>query len=383
MYKGSISFLLLVGLLHSGLVGARADTAMGNKKPQTESKSKVMNASRAVALKKKGPAKKTPVRKHMARKKNISAPKAAPVMPVSPVPDVLSVMSPENTAPAMRGPYERKTVDKVLAIIYHSEGSELILQSDLRPDLSDTMPTLQDAILKKLIILDGKRLKLPVSDADVDRHIARVQEQLKMTRDDLTVFFKERGYTFAQARKELANGLLIEMTIEQRVKTKAFVPHAEIEKYHRENPIVFYDIKQRYLPFEMGSHAIQRAMIDRDIDSGDFAKADGWSDVVSLKEGDISLEKNFIKGLAPGTVVRVDENEQGTSLLLMVGRREVSLAERKQDIMMTLGRDRSSKALRDYYDSLLQQKRDTRVRYIDESLRPILERAPHQVGAPS
>ena len=80
---------------------------------------------------------------------------------------------------------KRTAVDKVLAIIYHTEGSTIILQSDLRPDLSDQVPSLRDAILKELILFDAKKYKITVSEADVDRHLARIQESLKKTREDL------------------------------------------------------------------------------------------------------------------------------------------------------------------------------------------------------
>lgn len=282
-----------------------------------------------------------------------------------------------------RGLYERKTVDKVIAIIYHSDGSELILQSDLRPDLSDAIPSLEDVVLKKLIILDGKKLKIPVSDAEVDRHVARVQEQLKMTREDLTAFFKERGFSFEDGRKELEKNLLIETTIEQRVKSKAFVPQTEIEKYHKEHPLTFYDVKQRFIPFDFGSKAIQRAVIDRDIESGALAQEGDWGNELTLKDADISFEKAFIKELEPGAVVRIQETDEGTSLLQMIRKRETPFEERKQEIQMALARERYMKALQEYYDSLLEQKRDTRVRYIDASQRPIRARAQHQVGAPS
>jgi hypothetical protein len=266
----------------------------------------------------------------------------------------------------------RRTVDKVVSIIYHSEGSELILQSDLRADLTDTVPTLQDAILKRLIILDGKKLKIPVSDAEIDRHLGRVQEQLKMTRPDLIEFFKERGYTFDEARKELEQSLLIEATIEQRVKTKAFVPQDEIEKYYQEHPERFYDVKQRYIPFEIGSKAIQRAVIDRDIESGELSQQGSWSEVLTLKEADISFDKAFVKEMEPGAVARVQETDEGTTLLQMVEKRQTPLNDRKQEIQMTLGRERYMKALQEYYDSLLMQKRDIRVRYIDPASKPIL-----------
>ena len=113
------------------------------------------------------------------------------------------------------------------------------------------VPTLNDTILRELIVLDSKKLKIPISDAEVDRHLARVQEQLQMTRDDLMAFFKQKGLTLEQAKAELRKTLLIETTIDNRVKSKSYVSKAEIEKYNDEHPLVFYEIKQAQVPFTL------------------------------------------------------------------------------------------------------------------------------------
>ena len=203
---------------------------------------------------------------------------------------------------------KRAMVDKTLAIIYHPEGSIMVLQSDLRPDLSDQVPTLRDVILKELILLDAKKYKITVSEADVDRHLARIQESLKKTREDLAEFFKERGFTFAQAKKELEKGLLIETTVGERVRSKAFVPESEIKKYYEEHPIIDYVIKNAFVPFGLNSKAITRATVDSQIQSGEILTAIEWSSPLTLRESDIAPEKAYIKELPIGAITKTQEN---------------------------------------------------------------------------
>lgn len=257
---------------------------------------------------------------------------------------------------------KRTTVDKTLAIIYHAEGSKIILQSDLRPDLSDQVPSLREVILKELIILDAKKFKITVSEAEVDRHLARIQESLKKTREDLIEFFKERGFTFEQAKKELERGLLIETTVGERVRSKAFVPESEIKKYYEEHAIVDYMIKNAFVPFGLGSKALTRATLDSQIQSGEIINAVEWSSPIALKESDIAPEKEFIKQLPTGTVTKTQETDEGISLLVVESKAKVPYEVQKREIMALKGMERQKKAFDEYTSGLLAQ---ARVRYLE------------------
>lgn len=250
----------------------------------------------------------------------------------------------------------REKIDQVVVLMHHPEGTILILESDLRPDLSDKKPSVREALLRELILLDAKKLKIPIADSEVDRHIARVQEQLKMTRADLIDFFKQRGFTFEQGRKELEKSLLIESTVEHRVKSKAYVPKQELEKYYKDHPLVIYSIRQAFIPFS-GSKTIQRAVIERDIENGTIAKTAQWQDPVVLKDSDFSQEKTYIKDLAVDAIVKVQETEDGIVLLQLVEKRTIPFEERKQEIAMDLGRERYKNALTEYYDMLMNDAR--------------------------
>ncbi len=260
---------------------------------------------------------------------------------------------------------EKVLVDKVLAIFYHAEGPTLILQSHLRPDLSDVVPTLQEVITKKLVLQRAKQLKIPLSDADKERHLARAQEQLGMTREEITNFFSERGLTLEEAREQLGEMLLIEMTIDHVVRSKAYISNSEIEEYHKNNPLVFYDIKQAFVPFGAGSRSLQRTLILRDIEESPKSLLGkySWSDPITIKGSDIAQDKAHITTAAPGAVVVGQETNEGITLVQLVSKKEVPLSERKQEINTLLGKDRYKKAIDEFYETLLNEAKP-RIRYI-------------------
>jgi len=257
---------------------------------------------------------------------------------------------------------KKEVVDKIVAIIYHQEGSILICQSDLRTDLSGKTPTLREALLKELIVLDGKKLKILISDDEVDRSLARVQEHLKMTREELQQFFKEQGFTLEQARKELAKSLVIEHVIEARIKAKSHVSKKVLEQYHKDNPHITYRLKQAFVPFDNRSKELVKAIVQQDLESGAIEQTASWIDLGAIQDKDFSSEKAFIKNLPDGKIVVSAESQEGITLLKLVSKKVATFEERKNEIAQLLGQKKFADAQAAYYDSLLK---DAHIRYID------------------
>lgn len=259
-------------------------------------------------------------------------------------------------------PKKRKIEDKLLAIIYHPEGTVLLCRSDLRPDLSQREPTLREAIIRELIVLDGKKLKITVADAEVDRALARAQEQLKLNKDELVEFFKKQGFTLNEAKKELEKSILIENVIEARIRNKAHVSKHDLEEYHKQNPIEHYKLSRSLVPFQGGSKALIRTLVEREIASGDVEKVHEWIDIGTVEGKDFSAEKAYIKDLKEGSVTIAEETEEGIVLLRLDSKVVVPFEERKNDIALKLRQERYQKVQDAYYDKLLK---DANVRYIN------------------
>ena len=250
---------------------------------------------------------------------------------------------------------ERVVVDKLLAIIYHPEGTTLVCQSDIKPDLSERTPSLQDAIVKELIILDGKKLQIPVSDAEIDKALARAQESLGIDRAGLIEMFKKQEFTLEEARKELYKTIMAENVIEARVRSKAHVPEKKLREFHKNNPLELYGLKQSLVPFKGGSKSLTRTLVEREIESGAIKSSVDWIDLGEVKGQDFAQDKAHIKQLPVGSVVIAGESDEGILLLQLVSKKVVSFEERKQEIAGKMSQERFMKAQTEYFDTLLKE----------------------------
>ncbi len=266
---------------------------------------------------------------------------------------------------------KREMADKVLATIYHPEDKVVICQSDLsRAGLSGQEPSLRDAIIKELIILDGKTLtkskilNIAVSEDEIEKSLSRAQEQLGKTREELVEFFKEQGLTLAEAKKELERGQIIETVIEARVKTKSMVSDRAIEQYCKEHPHVTYTLRRATVPLNGSSKALTRALLQREMDSGEIETSVSWVDIGDIPDKDFAPEKAYIKELPAGSVVISDESDEGFTLLKLVSKKVATLAERKNEIAGILGKEMYLTTQKNYFDKLLKE---ANIRYSEKS----------------
>ena len=255
---------------------------------------------------------------------------------------------------------KRKVVDELQAIIYHPEGTTLICQSDLRTEMSGRVPSLKDAILRELIVLDGKKLKIPVTESEIERALARAQEQLKMDKEELIAFFKKQGFTLDEAKKELEKSILVENVIEARIRSKSHVSSKDLEMYHKNNPIELYSLQQTYIPYNGGSKALTKTLVKQDIASGAI-KDRVWQDVGTINGEDFAPEKAHIKTLPEGTAVIADETGDGIVLLCVTSKKVTPFEERKEEIAKMLGQQKYVKTQADYFEKLMKQ---ARIKYI-------------------
>lgn len=272
--------------------------------------------------------------------------------------DRSSHIVPEKPSPEV--PSKRKVEDKLLAIIYHSEGTVLICQSDLKADLSDKERTLKDAVIRELIILDGKKINMSVTDAEVERYLARIQEQLKLDKEGLIAFFKKEGLTLDRAKKELEKNILIEKVIDARVMSKSHPSQFDLQDYYEKNPIDLYTLSATQIPFNGGSKALTRALIEREIASEEINTKYSWMPRV-IDSKDFAPEKAYLKDLTPGTVVIADETADELILLRFESKKRTPYEERKNDIAVTLKPLKYQTVQQAYYDKLLK---DAKVHYI-------------------
>lgn len=91
-----------------------------------------------------------------------------------------------------------ESLDRIIAIIYHAEGSDIVLESDLKSPFDGTKLPQEELIFRKLVEIDGKMLNATVTDESVDRYLAQIQKSQNLTRFikrwlcyiKITIFYK-------------------------------------------------------------------------------------------------------------------------------------------------------------------------------------------------
>lgn len=255
-----------------------------------------------------------------------------------------------------------ETIDRVLAVIYHHEGSVPILQSDLRPGIDAIPRTLKDVILEKLMVLDAQTLKVTISDADVDRHLAFVQKEQKLTKEDTIELFKSMGYTFREGMDQLKTKLMIKDVIDYRVRNKVIIDKKDIEDFDNKNPLCTYKVSRAFVPFEDASPALKKIKIEEAIASGEILNLVDWMQPIELSDSDFSEEKAQLKSLEAGSIAMIDETKNGIGLFRMIEKKRTPVEEREREIMNIIGQERFVKEMQNYEKKLLDS---SKVKYID------------------
>lgn len=260
-----------------------------------------------------------------------------------------------------------KTVDKMLAIIYHPEGDIgiPINQSDLNAGFEGKKP-LEAVIFNKHIELDGKMLKVEIAEEDVNRHLAQVQKIYGMTKDDTIKYAKSMGLTYEQFKDELGRGLLRERVMSYRIKGGG-INKDEILKYHQDNPVHkenVYSIKQSFVPYGSNSPSLLKIRIEDAVADGSIDQAIKWGNAIELKESQIAEDKKYIKTLETGKSAIVDTTDKGISLMRLEKKdpsRLLTFEEREPEIRNILMQQSQEKAFTNYKNKMYSS---SRVKYI-------------------
>lgn len=285
--------------------------------------------------------------------------------------------STKSTTPPTAQPIEasqKYPLDKTLAIIYHPEKIEIVTTSDMRPGVDGVPKTFKQVVQEKLMVLDGKELKIEVSDEDVDRYLVSVQKEHNLSREDVLKLFQQAGLTEDQAREDLRNQQLIQMVIDARTRSKTAVTSKDIEAYYAQNPVEIpgeITFALAFAPFEhYKSKDKQRQELKKAIENREIDEAVTWMDPVTLSLKDVPAERAFLKELTPGVITTLEEQSDGTQLIKIITKTPDKIAplkELEKDITMRLRMERRGQAIAEYQEQLLKQ---ARIKYLDENYRP-------------
>lgn len=162
-------------------------------------------------------------------------------------------------------PVQAELIDRIVAVVNNDVITLVDLNSALKPYLqkiesSDYTPQKKKEILyqltgdmlnrmveRKLTDQEAKRVRITVSDKEVDSAIQRVKEAQLMSQEDLEKAIKDDGLTFAEYREKIREEILRPKLINYSIKSKVVITDSDIKSYYESHKEEFAGKKRYYL----------------------------------------------------------------------------------------------------------------------------------------
>lgn len=249
-------------------------------------------------------------------------------------------------------------VDEIRVTIYHAGGTEIITTSDIRKGLDGQQRGLRDIVLDELVAIDAVKMHIIITDEEIDRFLASMQKEQGMSREMFMRLFKELGFeTYEEGREALRKKQMIDQILEYRVRTSKLlqIEHDEAEAYYNEHPVVekaAYTLVQAYVPKDkVSKEEFNEAMKD-----GSIIEKALWTEPFTIAEDELADDRKFLKDAVIGSLVEVEEFEDGYELTRLLAKKEarcVPFAEKEEEILDIMRRERFERVLDEYYNKLL------------------------------
>lgn len=244
-------------------------------------------------------------------------------------------------------------VDEVRAVIYHNDGAEIVLTSDIRPSLDGTPRFLRDIILESLQVIKARSYNITISEEDIERFLVDVQKTNQMSRKGLEQLMGQYGWSFDEGKEHLQRRKLIEQLMELMVgpDPRLKISPGDVQVYDEEHPA--------YAPATYTlSQAVLSDIQDLDSMSKEELEALDWEEPFEVAEDELAEDKQFIVDESEGAIIDqevVSEGLEITRLLKKVPRHRLTVEERYDAIASHLYMTRFTQVVAEYHKKLLDE----------------------------
>jgi hypothetical protein len=216
----------------------------------------------------------------------------------------------------------RELIDQLVAIVYHEEGEVPLFLSDLKTGIDGVPRTIESEIDKHLFLADAKKLKIEVTQENVDSYLAQVQKENGFSRQDLEEMFEELGYSLESGREYLRQNQTVDMILNFKIKQQLIVDKQEVDSYYAAQAgekSVLYTVR-------FGS-AQKKASLGSLQDQINTILAEPnesimWDDSLTIEESALAQDKLFIKDLLLNQPVFFDEEARLLNFIELQERKE-------------------------------------------------------------
>lgn len=238
---------------------------------------------------------------------------------------------------------------KVIEDRLKSQGGQMPPPEQLHRQLLERM------ILERAQLQRAKERGIKIDDAMLDRAVARIADQNKMTMTEFRQRLEQDGMQYSSFREDIRNEMMMQRLREVEVDNKIQVSDAEIDAYLAAHSATTsapqeLDIAQILIRVPENATVEQQAASKKRVDEviaqlnagTDFSKlATAYSDAPDgLSGGDLGwrsedrlpqLFVDAVKGLQQGQIAPVVKSGNGFHILKLVGRRTASVLRGGQD----------------------------------------------------
>ncbi|MBF0204930.1 MAG: SurA N-terminal domain-containing protein [Desulfamplus sp.] len=167
--------------------------------------------------------------------------------------------------PLMPAPARAELIDRIVAVVNNDVITLVELQIALSPyvdklESSDYTPQKKKEILsqltgdmlnrmieRKLTDQEAKRIRISVSDKEVDSAIENLKQSQLMSQEELEKALKDDGLSFADYKEKIREEILRPKLINYSIKSKVVITESDIKAYYESHSEEFAGKKKYYL----------------------------------------------------------------------------------------------------------------------------------------
>lgn len=258
---------------------------------------------------------------------------------------------------AMGKPY---LIDRVEAVIYGTEATEIVTKSDFeRVALDGTKKSRDDIILERLMFQDALRYHIMIDEKTIDEYVEKMQKQYNATLDDIKATFRRSGYTYEEGRRQLGIMQATNQILDYKIRSKLMIPEAQVVDYYEKHPQyrpAVYRFERAFIPDSEGD----KKTIERKFET--FQKTGrgiilSWRALPEIAETDLDVSLQFLTKLKVNEFSSFRRVQGGHDIFCLKEKQAeelVPLEERYRYIVDQLRQPKFESLLANYKKNLLE-----------------------------
>lgn len=267
--------------------------------------------------------------------------------------------SSEKKSQPIKLPANAYALDRIEAVIFGSEVTDLVTLSDIqRVGFDGKFHTKDDVITERLMFQDALKYRITMDEKAVDEYMLKVAKNMGGTIDDIKDMFLQSGYTYEEGRRQFAIMYANSQLIDHKIRSRLVVPERLVVEYYEAHPVITqasYMLERAFVPATPQALDEVRKKIDTFVKTGKGLVVT-WYALPEISQEDLADDKKFIMQLKGGEVSTPLEVKGGFELFRLKSKKSahvVPIEERYRDIVELLRRPKFEEMLTDYKKELL------------------------------